>query len=72
MTNLSVVEQAFKDVMSKQITDKKWPWVREIKTYAGEFDDGITAIIKALPAVWVVFEGSGTPKRLVLTRLNTL
>ncbi|ALJ87473.1 phage protein Gp37 [Acinetobacter baumannii] len=64
MTNLSVVEQAFKDVMSKQITDKKWPWVREIKTYAGEFDDGITAIIKALPAVWVVFEGSGTPKKI--------
>lgn len=64
MINLSVVEQGFKDVMSKQITDKKWPWIREIKTYGGEFDDGLTAIIKAFPAIWVVFEGSGTPKKI--------
>lgn len=64
MINLSVVEQGFKDVMSKQITDKKWPWIREIKTYGGEFDDGLTAIIKAFPAIWVVFESSGTPKKI--------
>lgn len=64
MINLSDVEQGFKDVMSKQITDKKWPWIREIKTYGGEFDDGLTAIIKAFPAIWVVFEGSGTPKKI--------
>ncbi len=64
MINLSVVEQGFKDVMAKQITDKKWLWVREIKTYAGEFDEGLTAIIKAFPAIWVVFEGSGIPQKI--------
>lgn len=64
MINLSVVEQGFKDVMAKQITDKKWPWVREIKTYGGEFDEGITAILDMFPAIWVVFESSGTPKKL--------
>nr|WP_277606423.1 phage protein Gp37 [Acinetobacter sp. NIPH 1958] len=50
--------------MAKQITDEKWPWIREIKTYGGEFDDGLTAIIKAFPAIWVVFEGSGTPEKI--------
>lgn len=64
MIDLGVVEQGIKDVMAKQVTDKKWLWVKEIKTYGGEFDDGLTAIIRAFPAIWVVFEGSGTPKKI--------
>ncbi|WP_151792462.1 phage protein Gp37 [Acinetobacter seifertii] len=64
MIDLSVVEQGIKDVMAKQVKDKKWTWVREIKTYGGEFDDGLTAIIKAFPAIWVTFESSGTPKKI--------
>lgn len=64
MIDLSVVEQGIKDVMAKQVTEKKWTWVREIKTYGGEFDDGLTAIIKAFPVIWVTFESSGTPKKI--------
>lgn len=63
MLDLSIIEQAIKDVMAKQIQDKKWPWIREVKTYAGEFDDDISAIIKHFPAIWVTFEGSKTPEK---------
>lgn len=62
--NLSLIEQALKDLMANQIKQKKWQWVREIKTYGGEFDDDITAVIKCFPAIWITFDGSGTPKRI--------
>lgn len=52
------IEQAMKDLMAAQVESKAWPWVREIKTYGGEFDDDITAIIKHFPAIWVTFAGS--------------
>lgn len=61
MLNLSVIEQAIKDVMAKQIQNRTWPWIREIKTYGGEFDEDIATIIKAFPAIWVTFDGSATP-----------
>lgn len=63
MLDLSIIEQAMKDVMAQQVKDRKWPWIREIKTYGGEFDDDITAIIKAFPAIWVTFDGSKTPEK---------
>lgn len=63
MLNLSIIEQAIKDEMAQQIQERKWPWIREIKTYGGEFDDDISAIIKAFPAIWVTFEGSKTPEK---------
>lgn len=63
MLDLSIIEQAIKDEMAQQIRDKKWSWIREIKTYGGEFDAGITAIINAFPAIWVTFEGSKTPEK---------
>ncbi len=52
------IEQAIKDLMAAQVESKAWPWVREIKTYGGEFDDDITAIIRHFPAIWVTFAGS--------------
>ncbi|MGB9192298.1 MULTISPECIES: phage protein Gp37 [unclassified Acinetobacter] len=61
--DLGTVEQALKDVMAKQIQSKAWPWIREIKTYGGEFDDDISTIINHFPAIWVAFVGSGTPKK---------
>ncbi len=64
MINLSIVEQGLKDVMAEQIKKKKWPWIREIKTYGGEFDEGLTAIVEMFPAIWVVFESSGTPEKI--------
>ena len=41
-----------KDVMAKQIETKAWPWIREIKTYGGEFDDETLAFIETFPAIW--------------------
>lgn len=70
MINLSVVEQGLKQVMANQVTAKKWTWVRQIKTYGGEFDDGLTAIVRAFPAIWVVFEGSGTPKKISYNKIQ--
>ena len=64
MVNLSLIEQALKDLMADQIKQKKWQWVREIKTYGGEFDDDITVVIKCFPAIWITFDGSITPKRI--------
>ncbi|ENX33935.1 hypothetical protein F889_02599 [Acinetobacter colistiniresistens] len=62
--DLSVVEQGIKDVLAQQIKDKKWNWIREIKTYGGEFDDGLLSWVKTFPAIWVTFQGSGTPTKL--------
>lgn len=64
MVNLSLIEQAIKDLIAQQIEQKIWPWVREVKTYGGEFDDDITTAIRSFPAIWITFEGSGTPKRI--------
>lgn len=63
MLDLSIIEQAIKDVMAEQIQDKKWPWIREIYTYGGEFDDDIDAIIRHFPAIWVTFDGSKSPEK---------
>lgn len=64
MLNLSMIEQAIKDELAAQITSGKWDWVREIKTYGGEFDDDIDAVIKRFPAIWVTFDGSKTPEKI--------
>lgn len=64
MLNLSIIEQAIKDEMAQQIQDKKWPWMREIYTYGGQFDDGVEAIIRHFPAIWVTFEGGKTPEKI--------
>lgn len=62
--DLSIIEQAIKDVMAEKVKLKQWAWIREIKTYGGEFDaEDFSAIIDTFPAIWVTFEGSGTPKK---------
>lgn len=65
MVNLRVgiVEHGIKTLLAEQITSRHWSWIREIKTYGGEFDDDIEAVIRAFPAIWVTFQGSGTPKK---------
>ena len=37
--DLAIVEQGIKDVLARQVQQKIWTWIREIKTYGGEFDD---------------------------------
>ncbi|MDS7929623.1 DUF1834 family protein [Acinetobacter sp. V102_4] len=66
MVNLRIgdVEQGIKAVLAQQITSKKWPWVREIKTYGGEFDDETLVFIRSFPAIWVTFQGSGKPHKI--------
>lgn len=60
--NLSAVEQAIKDVMAQQINDGHWPWVREITTYGGDFDDEDMAFVETFPAIWVTYQGSTSEK----------
>lgn len=62
--DLGIVVQGMKDVMAKQIETKVWPWIREIKTYGGEFDDENLAFIDTFPAIWVTFQGSGAPRKI--------
>lgn len=68
MLDLSIIEQAIKDEMAQQVRDKKWPWIREIYTYGGEFDDGVDEIIRHFPAIWVTFDGSKTPEKTSLNK----
>jgi len=62
--DLGIVVQGVKDVMAKQIETKAWPWIREIKTYGGEFDDETLAFIDTFPAIWVTFKSSGAPRKI--------
>lgn len=68
MLNLSIIEQAIKDEMAQQIQEKRWPWIREIYTYGGEFDDDMDAIIRHFPAIWVTFDGSKTPEKISVNK----
>lgn len=61
--DLGTIEQAIKDVLAKQVQSRAWDWIREIKSYGGEFDDDISTIVNHFPAIWVAFVGSGTPKK---------
>lgn len=61
--DLSIVEQGIKDVMARQVQNQIWDWIRQIKTYGGEFDDDTLSWVKTFPAIWVTFQGSGTPKK---------
>ena len=61
--DLGTIEQAIKDVLAKQVQSRAWDWIREIKTYGGEFDDDISTIVNHFPAIWVAFVGSGTHKK---------
>jgi phage gp37-like protein len=64
--DLSAIEQAIKD----KIKALGRPYVKEIKTYGGEFDDdlGLDQVVQMFPAIWVTFSGSGTPQPLGSTR----
>lgn len=65
MVNLDLgrIEQGIKAVLAAKVQNRQWPWIREIKSYGGEFDDDILAVINSFPAIWVTFVGSGTPKK---------
>ena len=58
--NLSCIEQAIKELIIAQ----KWPWLSQlnVRTYAGEFDDGLEAVVRSFPAIWITFNGGGKPE----------
>ncbi len=60
MFDLSAMEQAIKDAVKAL----NRPYIAEIKSYGGEFDDDLSEIVTRFPAVWVTFSGSGNPERL--------
>ncbi len=61
---ISTVEQGILDLLQLQITSKKWTWLREVKSYGAEFDDETQVFVKSFPAIWVVFQNSGKPKKI--------
>ena len=55
--DLVVIEQKIKDA----IKYLNRPYIAEIATYGGEFDDGLAESVRRFPAVWVTFSG-GNPR----------
>ena len=66
MVNLRIgtVEHGIKTLLEEQIKSGKWKWLREVKSYGGEFDDDVQVIVKSFPAIWITFQGSGKPRKL--------
>jgi phage gp37-like protein len=64
MLPLAQIEQAIKDA----IHALNRPYLKEIKTYAGDFDFNddreFAQVVKRFPAVWTTFDGSGKPEKL--------
>ncbi|PTQ91270.1 DUF1834 family protein [Agitococcus lubricus] len=62
--DLVAIEQGIKDAVKAL----NRPYIAEIATYGGEFDEGLAESVKRFPAVWVTFSGanprpSSTSKR---------
>ncbi len=63
MSIYAAIEQAIKDKLAANSgADSRMPYMRSIKTYGGEFDEGLAAVVRQMPAVWVAFAGAGQPK----------
>lgn len=55
--------------MAKHLAEAKLPYLRTVATYSGEFDEGLTGVVRQLPAVWLMFRGSaGDPKAMATSR----
>ena len=39
-------------------------YLKTVASYGGELDDDLSEVIRAYPAIWVVFAGSGKPEKL--------
>ncbi|OTG87698.1 hypothetical protein B9T31_04155 [Acinetobacter sp. ANC 4558] len=68
--DLGTIEQAIKAAMAEQIKNGHWRWVKEIKTYGGEFDDDLLEIVKIFPAIWISFVGSGSPEKISYNKIQ--
>lgn len=61
---IAVIEEAIKAV----IAGANLPYKPAVATYGGEFDQGLEAVVRSFPAVWVVFGGQGPGKPLDTAR----
>jgi len=61
---ISVIEEAIKS----RLAQAGLAYKPMVATYGGEFDDGLEAVVRAFPAIWVCFGGDGPGKPLAMPR----
>lgn len=59
MLDLSDIEQGIKTAL----LNLNRPYIKEVATYGGEFDDNLPEAVRRFPAVWVTFGSAGRPRR---------
>jgi len=55
---IAVIEEAIK----ARIAQAGLPYKPTVATYGGEFDEGLEAVVRNFPAIWVCFGGEGPGK----------
>ena len=61
---IAVIEEAIK----ARIAGAGLPYKPTVATYSGEFDDGLEAVIRNFPAIWVCFGGEGPGKPMATSK----
>jgi phage gp37-like protein len=57
--DLTAIEQA----IIAAIKGLNRPYLKDVASYGGEFDDDLFQVVRRFPAAWVTFAGAGVPKR---------
>ena len=66
--NLTTIEQGIKAVLAEHMS-KHMPYVREIKSYNGDFDNLLVAASEA-PAIWVSFKKADQPRQITQAKIE--
>ena len=61
---IALIEEGIK----QQIARAKLPYLRTLATYSGDFDDSLTNIVRAFPAIWVAYKGETEAKAISTAR----
>ncbi|MFZ5425365.1 MAG: phage protein Gp37 [Thermodesulfobacteriota bacterium] len=61
---IAVIEEAIKT----RIAEANLPYKPTVATYGGEFDEGLEAVVRSFPAIWVCFGGEGPGKPMSSNR----
>ncbi|MBI4804461.1 MAG: DUF1834 family protein [Desulfovibrio sp.] len=61
---ISVIEEAIK----RRVANAALPYKPNVATYGGEFDDGLEAVVRSFPAIWVCFGSDGPGKALAMPK----
>lgn len=46
-------------------------YLKSVATYGGELDDDLKKVLRSYPAVWIVYAGSGKPKKVAAGKWKT-